>query len=438
MKPVEPKLREFLAGTGGLAIVKAPPGSGKTFLLVEEAAWLAGQGARVAVAAQTRSQADDICRRLAERHPTIQVCRWAGSADRGRPLGPSVSWAWKPQQVRPEALVVVATSAKWGVAGAMPGGENGRPGRFDVLFIEEAWQLTWADFMLMARASARFVLIGDPGQVSPVVDVDARRWETGPRAPQRAAPEVLLEEGQADPIELPRTRRLPHDSALLVREFYDFPFGSEAGPGERRTFHRGAARDVMGRALGMLSEGTVVAMTLPTPSGGPPLTHDLEAAALAVEAAVRLASGATECEIGGERRTLEPEDVGLVATHRVMNSAMHRLLPAGLRGRVRIDTPERWQGLECKTLVMVHPLSGVVRPSAFDLETGRLCVMASRHRAGLLVVTRDHLRTTLESYLPVADQAPGRPDGTGRGHARNLAFWNALERDGRVVPSTRP
>ena len=58
---------------------------------------------------------------------------------------------------------------------------------------------------------------------------------------------------------------------------------------------------------------------------------------------------------------------------------------------VSVDTPERWQGLECKVMVMVHPLSGVVRPSAFDLETGRLCVMASRHKAGLLVVTRDHL-----------------------------------------------
>ena len=41
---------------------------------------------------------------------------------------------------------------------------------------------------------------------------------------------------------------------------------------------------------------------------------------------------------------------------------------------------------------MVHPLSGVVTPSDFDLETGRLCVMASRHKAGLIVLTRDTCR----------------------------------------------
>src|SRR5207249_8262289 len=65
---------------------------------------------------------------------------------------------------------------------------------------------------------------------------------------------------------------------------------------------------------------------------------------------------------------------------------------------VRVDTPERWQGLECKVMVVVHPLSGVLRPSAFDLETGRLCVMASRHRAGMVVLSRDHLENTLKGY----------------------------------------
>lgn len=45
-------------------------------------------------------------------------------------------------------------------------------------------------------------------------------------------------------------------------------------------------------------------------------------------------------------------------------------------------------------MIAVHPLSGVLRPSAFDLETGRLCVMASRHLAGMVVLGRDHLGLT--------------------------------------------
>jgi hypothetical protein len=100
---------------------------------------------------------------------------------------------------------------------------------------------------------------------------------------------------------------------------------------------------------------------------------------------------------------------------------------------VAIDTPERWQGLERKVMVIVHPLSGVLQPSEFDLATGRLCVMASRHQISLIVVTRDHLMHTLETHLPVAGQPVGRPDAAGAGHAQNLSFWNSLQTQDRVL-----
>jgi hypothetical protein len=100
---------------------------------------------------------------------------------------------------------------------------------------------------------------------------------------------------------------------------------------------------------------------------------------------------------------------------------------------LRVDTPERWQGLERKVMIMVHPLSGVTAPSAFDLETGRLCVMASRHQISLVVVSRDHLNETLADHLPVAGQAVGRPDVAGRGHFQNGVFWSTLLNQDRVI-----
>jgi superfamily I DNA and/or RNA helicase len=115
-----------------------------------------------------------------------------------------------------------------------------------------------------------------------------------------------------------------------------------------------------------------------------------------------------------------------------MNARIAELLPPELKG-VRVDTPERWQGLERELMIMVHPLSGVVDPSSFDLETGRLCVMASRHRGGLVVVSRDHVGESLEEVTPSADQAVGQPDVNGRGHARHLGFWNGIEEAGRFV-----
>lgn len=173
-------------------------------------------------------------------------------------------------------------------------------------------------------------------------------------------------------------------------------------------------------------------LTLPTPEAGPPLELDREVASAAVAVVTRLLERQVEVVIDGKRTRLKPGDIGLCATHHVMNLQMHVALPAELRECI-IDTPERWQGLERKVFVAVHPLSGVTRPSDFDLETGRLCVMASRHKAGLIIVGRDHILDTLEEHLPNAQQALGRPDVAGRGHTQNLGFWKALAEGDRVV-----
>jgi hypothetical protein len=104
-----------------------------------------------------------------------------------------------------------------------------------------------------------------------------------------------------------------------------------------------------------------------------------------------------------------------------------------LARRVRVDTPERWQGLERPPMVIAHPLSGVPQPSPFERNTGLLCVMASRHSVALVIVSRDHVGGTLERYLPVASQPVGQQDEAGRGRAQNLAVWTALVQDDRMV-----
>lgn len=425
VEAVHRELLEHVESGGRLAIVKAPPGSGKTYLLLKAARHAMKKKLRVAVATQTNTQADDICRRLS--NDKVPCYRFASSNHPFIDLGPSVTWETKAGNLLPTPCIVVGTSAKWGLINLARA--------FDIVFVEEAWQLSWSDFMLLRQVSDRFVLIGDPGQVAPVVSTDVSRWATAPRPPHRAAPEVILEDSAISSLNLslPATRRLPFDSAELVRNFYSFHFGATAKLGDRVVEPGGRSRDSLDTALDLLREGSAAGFTLRTPAEGPPLDCDEEVAAVAVDVAMRLLERKTACLIDGERRPLEPGDVGLCATHRIMNGAMEMRLPAKLRGLVRVDTPERWQGLECKVLVMVHPLSGVVAPSDFDLATGRLCVMASRHKAGLLVVTRDHLPGTLEDFLPRAEQPVGQPDAAGRGHARNMAFWGALERDRRIV-----
>jgi hypothetical protein len=415
--------------SGRLAVVKAPPGSGKTYLLLKLARHAMQRSMRVAVGAQTNAQADDICRRLAREHPGVATVRFASSTSHPIELGPGVSWVTSSGDLPHSPAVVVATVAKWGLVNLQA--------PFDVLFIDEAWQMAWADFMLCGQVSERFVLIGDPGQIPPVVPIEVQRWETSPRAPHRAAPELILADSTIARLEanIDTCRRLPHDAVGLVRHFYDFAFEALAVPGERFVKVNGGngTTHELDPALEMLGEGSVAALTLPTHPEGPPFEVDPAVAGVAAEVTCRLLDRGAEVADGLGTGPVSPEDIGITASHRVMNGVIESAL-GSLRGLVRVDTPERWQGLERKVMVVVHPLSGVVSPSGFDLGTGRLCVMASRHRAGLVVVSRDHIPRTLESYIPAAEQPIGRPDMVGRGHFDHLAFWERLESDGRVLP----
>ncbi len=437
-KSVENTLTDAVLTRRRLTVVKAPPGSGKTHVLTHVAKSVAAHPGllRVAIACQTNTQADDTCKRLAQIAGAITVVRVASSTGvRAHDLPQSVHWTQKMGDVPHGPCIAVATSAKWGLAGV--------DDPFDVLFVDEAWQLAFKDFQLLTQVAPCFVLIGDPGQIPPVVSVSTQRWETSLQAPQRPAPEVLLDLAREETLclQLPATRRLPHDSARLVRAFYEFDFDSTAGPGDRSLVVESSGASGSARALAHLRLHSMAALTIPTPSAGPPLEVDPDIVAGCVDLVTTALSGrsqwfqADHSDAAARANPLKPINIGISATHRRMVTAIGLALPAPLRGHVRVDTPERWQGLECALMLVVHPLSSVRRPSEFDLETGRLCVMASRHRAGLVVITRDHLAETLAHTIPSARQPIGAPDVAGRGHAQHVRFWEQLSTSGAVFTS---
>jgi AAA domain len=423
---IEREVREHVADRGRLAIIQAPPGSGKTWLLLKTVDAAFRLGRRIAIATQTNAQANDICRRFAQDYPKLQVIRFASGRASQEDLGRSIGWNTETKNLPNGKCIVVATTAKWSLVDLHDS--------FDVVFVEEAWQMGWADFMLLGQVAERFVLIGDPGQIPPVVSVDVLRWETSPRPPHIAAPRVILAEPRYRPEQwqLPATRRLPHDAAALVRQFYDFDFGAFAQPGERAILAARGGNDATDRVIDSLARASVAALTIPTPDEGPPMHSDAELARHAAALVQRLLSRDAHVRKDNKTQPLRPEDIGICSTHRVMNSELALTLPRSLRGRVIVDTPERWQGLERALMIFVHPLSGVVRPTSFDLETGRLCVMASRHTAGAVILARDHVTETLETCIPSATQPVGRPDVSGRGLFDNLSFWSSLRERGQV------
>jgi hypothetical protein len=427
---------ETLQDERAVVIVRAPPGSGKTYLLSRVVQALSKAKRRVVIAAQTNAQADDICRRLSEPPFKLSAYRFVRS-DAGMDEAVHGVTAVSSFDDLPRGpCIVVGTSAKWGFT------QIKQP--FDVLLVDEAWQMQWSQFVPLGRIASRFVLIGDPGQIPPVVAVDSSRWETTHIPPHLPAPEIICAEPavakDVHPIQLrlPASRRLPADAVSILQPFYDFEFKAWALPDERAVLTARGGKEPVDRAIDLLTNGSVAAVTNPTVDDLPPSDMDNDVADLAVRIAVRLLERKASVRLhdGDEKadRKLTPSDIAMVATHRVMNELLERRVrrSASLNG-IRVDTPERWQGLQRLITIAVHPLSGVLRPSSFDLETGRLCVMASRHQGGLLVVGRNHIGETLERLIVAADQPIGRPDVAGRGHFQHLAFWNSLEERNRIV-----
>ena len=431
------RVLQCLEGDRAVIVVNAPPGSGKTYLLLKVVQALLKKRCRVAVATQTNAQADDVCKRLAASPWNVQCYRFVGSGRKSETKTRGIIEVDKFDDLPMGSGVVVGTSAKWGFVEIK--------NYFDVLLVDEAWQMQWSQFIPLGRVAPRFVLIGDPGQIPPVVAVNASRWVTAQIPPHLPAPEIVCANDEIIPgigpieLQLPASRRLPADTVGILQSFYDFGFLAWADRGDRAVLCSRRNGDPIDRAIDLLADGSVCAVTRPTTDDPPPSDTDREVAELAVIIAERLIERKARVQLldddnGDRERRLTGADFAIAATHRVMNQLIDQQLRSStILNDVRVDTPERWQGLERLITIVVHPLSGVLEPSAFDLETGRLCVMASRHRGGLIVVGRDHIGDTLDGFIVSADQPIGRPDITGRGHHQHLAFWGSLESQNRIV-----
>jgi len=124
------------------------------------------------------------------------------------------------------------------------------------------------------------------------------------------------------------------------------------------------------------------------------------------------ASGEVVARSGSVTSAVTPDRIAVGAAHRDQVAALATAL-AGLP--VVVDTANRLQGREYDVTVFLHPLSGRRDATAFHLEAGRLCVLASRHRQACVVVARAGIRDLLDEHPstePVHLNEPVRfPDG---------------------------
>lgn len=417
-----------------LVVVKSPPGAGKTRLVETVAAAAVHHGdLRVAVVTPRAEQSYDFVRRL---FPAVPIRIELLQASKRRPPGDLVNLlggniVTDPRNLTSGAGVVVGTAAKFGVSLEALGN-----GAFDLVICDEAYQLPYRDFAILAALSEQHLLVGDPGQLPPLVRADVARFEAARHHVHWPAPQELLRSHSAVPvIALPATRRLPQDSVDFVQPaFYpELPFVSAVDPATRSVgFTAVGLGTPIDRALDLLAEGaTIVGLVLPA-SDVPIDRVDEELAAVSGNVVHRMLERGIHDSQG---QPLVERDIGGADAHVASGEAFRReLRRRSLGPATMVETPEIWQGLQRDVMVVKHPLSGATQFGEFGLEPGRWCVMLSRHRRACVIVTRDGIGDLLDRHRhDCASRAMGVTNTAWQGwHAHSL-LWRRLHELDRLV-----
>ncbi|MFB7088147.1 AAA domain-containing protein [Streptomyces sp. NPDC056296] len=412
-------LHDTLHGTERGVVVDSPPGAGKSTLVVRAALELAEAGRTLMVVAQTNAQVDDLVLRLAEKNPDLPVGRLHSSDadpyDKALDDLANVRKSAKAADLAGQA-VVLSTAAKWAHV------KVDEPWRHAI--VDEAYQMRSDSLLAVAGLFERALFVGDPGQLDPFATVGSEQWAGLSYDPSASAVTTLLAHNPALPQHrLPVSWRLPASAARLVSDaFYPYtPFRSGTDHGDRALSFT-VASDGSGPDQVIDEAARSGWGLLELPAGHTPRT-DPEAVR-AVAAVVRRLLD-REGRATSER---SPDPVPLTAGRIAVGTA-HRDQAAAVRAaladlgvtEVTVDTANRLQGREYDVTVVLHPLSGRPDATAFHLETGRLCVLASRHRHACIVVCREGVSELLDDYPSTEPVQLGTlvkfPDGWEANHA---------------------
>ncbi|MGW0702919.1 AAA domain-containing protein [Streptomyces sp. NPDC002867] len=412
-------LHDTLHGDARGVVVDSPPGAGKSTLVVRAALELAGAGRPLMVVAQTNAQVDDLVLRLADKEPELPVGRLHSNDsdpyDKALDALDNVRTSAKAADLA-GLDVVISTAAKWAHV------QNVEPWRHAI--VDEAYQMRSDALLAVAGLFERALFVGDPGQLDPFSIVGSEQWAGLSYDPSASAVSTLLAHNPDLPQHrLPVSWRLPASAAPLVSDaFYPFtPFRSGTGAGDRRLAF-GVPSDGSGpdRVLDEAAESGWGLLELParrTPRTDP---EAVGAVALVVRRLLDR-GGAAVSEVSAEPVPLTADRIAVGTAHRDQAAAVRvALADLGVSG-VTVDTANRLQGREYDVTVVLHPLSGRPDATAFHLETGRLCVLASRHRHACIVVCRAGVGDLLDEHPSTEPVQLGVtvkfPDGWEANHA---------------------
>jgi predicted RecB family nuclease len=251
----------------------------------------------------------------------------------------------------------------------------------DVLFVDEAGQISLANVVAMAGSTRNFVLLGDPQQL------DQPLQGSHPPGADRSALAHLLGEDDTMPPErglfLETTWRLHPDLCVFTSEvFYEGRLEPEAH----------LAQQLVKAAPGW--DGPLVLgagpRLLASPSVGADSESPEEADAVAMLATAIVESGTRWIDEHGTMSRIGWDDVLIVAPYNAQVGAIQRRLPA----EARVGTVDKFQGQEAPiSLYSLTTSTPELAPRGMDFlySRNRLNVATSRARGVSIVVAAPDL-----------------------------------------------
>jgi hypothetical protein len=429
--------RDFFAIRGeGAVTLSAVAGAGKSFFVMETVKECRRRGMRAAVAAPTNEQVFALVKSIAENDPDEPVA-FIPATDVELP-----AWAQRPNVTTftpahraSGQAVVVGTIDKLGSARNPRRREIPAIGRFDALIMDESYQANAGRYFAIADIAPRHLCVGDSGQIHPFTTVETgMQWRGLSEDPLQTAVDVLHANHPTTPAyRFPITRRLDARGAAIAKCFYseDHVFGAAVADGVRQMkLSRAVAGNPRDRAL---DEALALAaangwglLELPACQT---LVCDPEMAQVIIDFIVRLRARSPRltCERYPDGTDLLPQRIAVGVSHNDQKAMLRTLLDGiGLRDVV-VDTANKLQGREFDFAVCWHPMAGLDEADEFHLESGRMCVMCTRHRHACVVVGRAGDRELVEGLPPSTPAWPGaESDQILRGWEVHQGVFSAL------------
>jgi uncharacterized protein len=355
--------------------VQGPPGTGKTYAAARAIQALLSQGRRVGVASNSHKAVLNLLHECAKVTGAGFRCLKVGKEGdeddvefAARHPGTTLAESKKAAEIVREHRLVGGTA--WFFS------RDDVADTFDVLFVDEAGQVSLANLVGMAPCARSLVLLGDPMQL-PQPTQGVHPGESG-----LSALDYVLRGYATVPADfgvfLPATRRLHPDVCRFVSgAFYEGRLFPREGLERRVVRRRAAATD----DPVPFESGLVF---VPVPHEGNTQRSDEE-----VEAVVRLLSSLVGREVtdldGRPSGVLRIEDIVIVTPYNQQRRVLRSRLPQG----ARVGTVDKFQGQEARVSIVSLTASdpaSAARGLDFVLDRRRLNVAISRAQSLAIVV----------------------------------------------------